>query len=109
MEPARSADADPSSALRDDNKGLWDDNAALRDDNKEEAGREEEEGVRASSQCATHSLAVSMNSSISRLDQPRSERVMADMLPSGSTLMTDSGRSKSMEPRRTRLRLSLSA
>ena len=60
--------------------------------------------ARFSRYCATHSLAASMNSSISRCAMLRSERVMLFINPISSNSMTGSGRSKSIEPRRSRLR-----
>ena len=50
-----------------------------------------------------------MNSSMRRWAQLRSERVMDFMVPNSSNWMTGSGRSKSMEPRRWRLWLRISA
>src|ERR1035437_9535326 len=60
----------------------------------------------ACSRCpATHSLAASMNSSMMRLAILRGARVTPVMAPNSSNSMSGSGRSKSMEPRRTRFLL----
>jgi hypothetical protein len=50
-----------------------------------------------------------MNSSMRRWAQLRSERVTDFIAPNSSNSMMGSGRSKSMEPRRSRLRLRISA
>ena len=62
------------------------------------------------SRCAaTASLAASMNSSISRCAMLRGARVTPVIAPNWSNSISGSGRSKSIEPRRTRLRFSTSA
>ena len=71
---------------------------------------EDASGRPAASRCeATASFAASMNSSIRRCAMLRGARVTPVISPNSSNSSRGSGRSKSMEPRRTRLRFRISA